>query len=495
MAFRFQPKVISDGMILYLDAANTRSYPGSGTTWTDLSSTGITGSLVNGPTFNTSNGGSIVFDGTNDRVDVENSNTLNPLGNFTIGCWVNLTSIPNTYLGIIDKYNGSFNYGYMLDIPNGGAGRVSSSFRFVNCVQSGYTEVIANTQFTTGSWNHLYGTYDGTNINIYVNGTLQGTASCSGTNVTESTSLKIGGDGASTNYMTGRITSVQLYNRALSSTEVLQNYTALSGRFGKTPTITDYDALNFVNAALISNETQQIAINTLTTELKNAGLWSKMKAIYPFVGGTASTHRWNLKDPRDLDAAFRLTFFGGWTHSSTGADPNGTTGYANTYFKPFENLSSTSAHGFVYLRENATGGVDFGAGGATTNSTTAFDFVVRSNSNLFAADCFDFTTNNISTSNTDSRGFFGVSRTSSTSLKLYKNSGQVGTTLTSASAGFTDSTVNETIAAYNIQDTSRTAYSQRELSYLSFGDGLTDTDAANLYTIVQKYQTTLGRQV
>jgi hypothetical protein len=489
MAFSFQPKVISDGMILYLDAANTRSYPGSGTTWTDLSSTGITGSLVNGPTFNTSNGGSIVFDGTNDRVDVENSNTLNPLGNFTIGCWVNLTSIPNTYLGIIDKYNGSFNYGYMLDIPNGGAGIVSSSFRFVNCVQSGYKEVIANTQFTTGSWNHLYGTYDGTNINIYVNGTLQGTASCSGTNVTESTSLKIGGDGASTNYMTGRITSVQIYNRALSATEVLQNYTALSGRFGKTPTITDYDALNFVNAALISNETQQIAINTLTTDLKNAGLWSKMKAIYPFVGGTAPSHKWNLKDPRDVDAAFRLTFSGGWTHSSNGALPNGTNGFSNTYFAP-SSVSTLNSNSLGYytgtnVSETTADPVNMGS----YNSESQAYLVRKSNTSYSArmnGNIFSYNSNSMN-------GFIVASKQSSTVSVIYSNS----ISLVSGNSGGTLPTANIYIGNLNLSFAGAypDGWVKNDFRFAFIGDGLTDADAANLYTIVQKYQTTLGRQV
>jgi hypothetical protein len=152
------------------------------------------------------------------------------------------------------------------------------------------------------------------------------------------------------NLFKGNISSISIYNRALSATEVLQNYNALSGRFDKTPSVTDYDALNFVNAALISNETQQIAINTLTTDLKNAGLWSKMKAIYPFVGGTASTHRWNLKDPRNVDAAFRLTFSGGWTHSSTGADPNGTNASADTFIRPSSHLNLYNTHLSYYSR-------------------------------------------------------------------------------------------------------------------------------------------------
>ena len=86
----------------------------------------------------------------------------------------------------------------------------------------------------------------------------------------------------------------------------------------------DLDALAFLTAAGITDSTIISAINTLVVSLKNFGIWTKMRAIYPFVGGTALTHKWNLKDPRDLDIAFRLVFSGGWTHSSTGALANGT---------------------------------------------------------------------------------------------------------------------------------------------------------------------------
>ena len=75
-----------------------------------------------------------------------------------------------------------------------------------------------------------------------------------------------------------------------------------------------------------------------------------MKAIYPFVGGSAASHKFNLKDPRDLDAAFRLAFNGGWTHASTGAKPNGSNGWANTYFNPSLNLTTSNGHHSAYLR-------------------------------------------------------------------------------------------------------------------------------------------------
>ena len=94
------------------------------------------------------------------------------------------------------------------------------------------------------------------------------------------------------------------------------------------------DAQAFITAAGITDPTQQSAIITLVSDLKAYGIWTKFKAIYPIVGGTASQHKFNLKDPRDLDAAFRLTFATGYTHSSTGMLPNGTTAFADTKFNP-----------------------------------------------------------------------------------------------------------------------------------------------------------------
>jgi hypothetical protein len=289
-----------------------------------------------------------------------------------------------------------------------------------------------------------------------------------------------------------------MYNRALSATEVLQNYTALSGRFGKTPAITDYDALNFVNAALISNETQQIAINTLTTDLKNAGLWSKMKAIYPFVGGTASTHKWNLKDPRDLDAAFRLTFTGGWTHSSTGALPNGTNAYADTFMIANPTISETSNHLSYYSRTigSGTSTVRQDIGASDSPSYNSSILLAIRQSGVYYAISFTNNASLISNTNADSYGFYSNSRTSSTSHKAYKNGVQIGSTNTTVTSGYSSMTSARIyIGATSVSGTGINNYSDRECAFATIGEGLTDAEASSLYTIVQKYQTTLGRQV
>jgi len=228
MSFNYSPKTITSGLVMCLDAANTKSYPGSGTTWTDLSGKGNHGTLTNGPTFNSSNLGSIVFDGVDDYVNILNSTNLNPVKNMTISSWVNITSFNNTYIGILDKYNGGTSTGFAVYIPNvSGIQR----FRFLNNATS-YSEVTATSSISTGLWYNVTCTYDGTNINIYVNGSFESSASCSGNNNGNSDAVKLGGDGASTNYTNMKLASVQIYNRDLTSTEILQNYNALKTRFG-----------------------------------------------------------------------------------------------------------------------------------------------------------------------------------------------------------------------------------------------------------------------
>ena len=247
----------------------------------------------------------------------------------------------------------------------------------------------------------------------------------------------------------------------------------------------DADALAFITAASITDSTQQSAINTLVTQLKTYGVWSKMRALYPFVGGTATTHKWNLKDPRDLDAAYRLTFSGGWTHSSTGALPNGTTAYADTKLKP-SNISQNSVHMSTYLRTTYSGGVDMGC------STNDYFFIsanlgigVPPRGPLNLASYQD------TSSPLDTKAFYVTSRTNSTTNKLFRNTSLISNeTLTSVAP----EAYNIYIGAGN-RSNAGWAYTARQTSFASIGDGLTDTEAANFYTAVQAYQTTLGRQV
>jgi hypothetical protein len=243
----------------------------------------------------------------------------------------------------------------------------------------------------------------------------------------------------------------------------------------------DPDAQAFITAAAITNPTQQTAINTLVVSLKANGIWSKMKALYPFVGGSAASHKYNLKDPRDLNAAYRLVFSGGWTHSSTGALPNGTNAFADTF-----------------LNNNVLGQNDNHISGySRTNSSTGSTIIASWNSgfgtSIYPLQFGGFFFNNNSPTqsailNTDSRGFFLNTRRNATQILSQKNLTQ-NITLNASTTHITTSFKISRTGDANAE------YSNRELALISIGDGLTDTEATNLYTSVQTFQTTLGRQV
>lgn len=249
----------------------------------------------------------------------------------------------------------------------------------------------------------------------------------------------------------------------------------------------DSSAILFFNATGITDATQQDAIDNLVKSLKDYGIWSKMKAIYPFVGGTASTHKFNLKDPRDSDAAFRLVFNGGWTHSANGATPNGTNGYADTKLNDSTILNLSDVHASIYSRTNANGAfVDLGVSGGLNTGINLFSRLA----NLTYFRIHDEDSQIVST--LDSRGLF-LGYRNSTTTKNYAING-VKTTLTSAVGNKANGNIYLG-ALLTVPVNLVSNYSPRQIAFSSIGDGLTDTEAANLYTAVQAFQTSLSRQV
>jgi hypothetical protein len=255
-----------------------------------------------------------------------------------------------------------------------------------------------------------------------------------------------------------------------------------------TPAV-DPDAQAFITAAAITDPTQQAAINTLVVDLKGYSIWTKMKAVYPFVGGTSSTHKFNLKDPLDTDAAFRLVFNGGWTHSSTGALPNGTNGYADTFLIPNTNLGISNGHLSVYSRTNISG-TFYDLGCASGTGAVDNSVISRWTDNKFYSQYGTPTYPN--NANTDSRGLFIANRNSATNTTGYKNGIKV---IDTVQTSLQLSIVKLVLGAINVQFSGLANYSPRQYAFASIGDGLTDTEAANFYTAVQNFNTALARQV
>ena len=255
----------------------------------------------------------------------------------------------------------------------------------------------------------------------------------------------------------------------------------------------DADAFAFMTAASITDNTQKTAINTLVTDLKTYNIWTKMKALYPFVGGSAASHKFNLKDPRDLDAAYRLTFNGGWTHSSTGALPNGTTAYANLFLTPATDVTSLS-HLSYYSRVDSTNGEMFYSQDDFTSYTAQFYISGNKTSDVFSMSNLD--TSRVVNSSASTLGMYIASRTSSTSLKGYKNGSLVGTDTSISSGSLPNIPIYLGASNYRaFGGTTTIYYGNKECAFASIGNGLTDTEASNLYTAVQNYNTTLNRNV
>jgi hypothetical protein len=234
------PNIIEDGLVLYLDAGNRKSYPGSGTTWFDKSGRGNNGTLVNGPTFNTGSLGSIVFDGVNDYTELGNILNLGT-NNCTINVWLNIDSSwpSGTKYFVSKSRSSSQNYRYAFGFTqtrqlrgfiqgNGGADITPDTTTTLNLNQWYMCTMVVNRTST---------------LDLYTNGVLQSVDSTNtisqwdGLNFESNNPFRVGSYTASNNtspnmVFPGKISSVQMYFRALSAQEVLQNYNATKGRFG-----------------------------------------------------------------------------------------------------------------------------------------------------------------------------------------------------------------------------------------------------------------------
>ena len=257
----------------------------------------------------------------------------------------------------------------------------------------------------------------------------------------------------------------------------------------------DADAQAFITAATITDSTQKSAVNQLVKDLKTANIWTKMKAIYPFVGGTAFTHQFNLKDPRDLDAAYRMKFNGGWDHTTNGVIPNGLNTYAKTFFAD-TNLSLNSSSYSIYNRTN------------TDQSAVMIDFgYFRYNSsflsNLFNVNYAPFgyggrvnSYTSINATRTNYQGFYNGNRNNSSDFNFHVNGSK---TLTQS-----ESTSGKSLTGYEFYlgclyiDGSIPAtanYSTNNYAFAHIGDGLTDAEATALYNAVNTFQVALSRNV
>jgi hypothetical protein len=227
MAISHSPRIVRDGLVLALDAADRNSYPGTGTTWYDLFGNGNNGTLTNGPTFDSGNNGSIDFDGTNDYVAIDNLG----FSSHTIEGWFNSSDGSQggesfgTICSIFGNYDGgSSKYAYIGLIPN-------LTFRIDDGATSHAN--IVTVSYSANTWYYVALTYNASDgdTRAYVNGSQVGSRT-STTNITfNSIPFNIAKSQAGV-YFDGQTSRVNVYSRALTADEVLQNYNATKTRFG-----------------------------------------------------------------------------------------------------------------------------------------------------------------------------------------------------------------------------------------------------------------------
>ena len=244
------PLVNTSGLVLRLDAANPYSYPTTGTTWFDISGNNYDGTLTNGPTFDSNNGGTFNFDGVNDYVDsIGTTSTFDfvcSIGTFSIGFWLNMTSL-NTRTFFIGNTLTNIEKGWLIAVEYGASGFGN------NCIRFQATGNLANTRLIAGStndntvtlgWNHYFFTS--------INGNFIGQWYINGLPVTTSTRVGVGSANQGSYYtgplvrnlnvgrcnwtstilpLPGNLANVLIYNRQLSSSEVLNDYNATKIRF------------------------------------------------------------------------------------------------------------------------------------------------------------------------------------------------------------------------------------------------------------------------
>lgn len=248
----------------------------------------------------------------------------------------------------------------------------------------------------------------------------------------------------------------------------------------------DADALAFIAAANITNTIEQNAIITLVTSMKSNNIWSKMRAIYPFVGSSQSSHKFNLKNPIDSNAAYRLNFSTGWNYDSLGLLANGTSTTANTYIDLSTFMTNSFGSYGVYLSTYTSQGVPvLKTNGSVEFGTWRFDRLPSIGLDIWWG---NYLGGGITTLQT--KGFFQLYKNNSSTTEILNNTikRQLSTSASTPPSG------QIIYGAYD-NNNSFSNYISNYTRFLYFGDALTDTEASNFYTAVQAFQTTLSRQV
>jgi len=228
MALAHSPRIVTDGLVLCLDAANPKSYPGSGTVWTDLSGNNTNGTLVNGVTFDTNNFGSMSFDGVNDYVSISNPEyTLGGSNSYTFDFFIKLPHSANNQT-IFSNGNLSTNGIWFFKRRSG----LDNKLTFHGYSLNPRIDVLSNDIIPDNENCSVSLSFNGVNLyKIYINGNLQNSTTTNPVTAGTGNSF-IGSTSGTGNFLSGNVSIGKIYNRTLSDSEIQQNFNALRGRFG-----------------------------------------------------------------------------------------------------------------------------------------------------------------------------------------------------------------------------------------------------------------------
>lgn len=221
MGVAYNPSIVTSGLVLCLDAGNTKSYTGSGTTWTSIGGGNYTGTLTNGPTYSSTNGGGLIFDGVDDYVELNTTNIISGTSSFTIECWFNLVS--GSYGELFGNYGSGYTTNYIWFATAGlyinGSVYVPS---YTTATQG--IHCIASTRDSSG------------NVVTYLDGISVNTGVLTAS-ITTGPNFRMGADtniagGVGGEQLNGRIYNLKVYNVVLTASQIQQNFQALRGRYG-----------------------------------------------------------------------------------------------------------------------------------------------------------------------------------------------------------------------------------------------------------------------
>ena len=256
----------------------------------------------------------------------------------------------------------------------------------------------------------------------------------------------------------------------------------------------DPDAQAFFNRVTTAggslSTTEKNAVNQLVLDLKANSIWTPMKAIYPMVGASAAACAQNLKS-----SSFTGTFSSGWTFASTGVTPNGTSAYMDSQLSTSV-LTNNSTHISYYSRSSTSGSTRSEIGGGDPTTNVYLQMLVYRSSNNYNGDQYYGASglNRIDAAVANSQGYFVDSRTNTTTHKAWRSNSLIGSENNLQTNNISAFSQNIYVGARNNGGTAN-IFSDRECAFASIGDGLTDTQASDLYTCVQAFNTTLSRQV